>query len=109
MNSILGFNKNMKIKVLSKLLLGLGFAAICLAVLVSGDDIFFMLDVKIIVILILYFPIMTIMNGKRMWEIEKECQACEFEMRWSKCPGFTDIVCNCVEEGFIRPRAKTTK
>ena len=109
MNSVLGFTENMKVKVLSKLLLGAGFAAICLAILVFGDDLFYMIDAKILAILILYLPVMTIMNGKRLWEIEKECKDCEFGMRWSKCPGFTEIVCNCVEEGFIQPRAKTTK
>ncbi|MFW9847832.1 MAG: hypothetical protein ACFFF4_01765 [Candidatus Thorarchaeota archaeon] len=106
LSSALGFNENMRIKVLSKLLLGSGFAAVCLSILVSGNDILFMLDVKIIIILILYFPVMAIMNAKRMLEIEKECTACDFKMRWSKCPGFRDIVCDAVDGGFIRPKDK---
>jgi hypothetical protein len=106
LNSILGFNENMKVKVVSKLLLGAGFAAICLGILVFGGDIFYRIDLKIFAIFILYLPVMTLMNGKRMWDIEKECADCDFKMRWSKCPGFRDIVCEGVEEGFIRPNEK---
>jgi hypothetical protein len=40
---------------------------------------------------------------KRIAEVEKECTKCEYEMRWSKCPGFKDILCPLVDTKFLYP------
>ena len=105
-SSAIGLTEHLKVKIAAKFLLGSGFASLCMAILIIGDDLFVQIELKFILILILYLPVMTIMNGKRMWEIEKECADCEYEMRWSKCPGFKDIVCNTIEEGFLHPEKK---
>ncbi len=100
--SATGLTSNMKIKILAKFLLGAGFAAITVSILVAGDDILLNIDGKILFILLMYLPVMTIMNAKRMWEIENACKDCEHKMRWSRCPGFKDIICKTIVEGFVK-------
>ena len=90
-------------KMTAKLLLGSGFAALCFAVLLYGDSIFAEFDFKILVILALYFPVMFVLNAKRLLETSRECNSCEFKMRWSRCPGFRELVCRLLEKGFVRP------
>lgn len=98
-----GVTSNKKIKVVSKLLLGSAFAFICFSILIQGGDLFVQFEQKVFSILLLYIPIITLLNAKRGWEMEKDCKACDYKMRWSRCPGFKDLICKHIDEGFIIP------
>ncbi|TFG95142.1 hypothetical protein E4H12_13910 [Candidatus Thorarchaeota archaeon] len=87
-------------KVGSKFLLGTGFAFICWAILLY-EGLFTNLVPKTLLILILYIGFITILNIKRSFEIFKECENCEFKMRWSKCPGFRDAACRLIDQDFL--------
>jgi hypothetical protein len=94
------------VKVVSKFLLGSGFAGICWSILLIDGLLSEYLTFKLLFIVILYLGFITILNIKRSLEIFKECESCEFKMRWSKCPGFRNIACKLVEEGFVYPEKK---
>jgi len=89
-----------RVKIGSKFLLGTGFAFICWAVLLY-EGLFTNLVPKALLILMLYFGFVTILNIKRSLEIFKECEACEFKMRWSKCPGFRDAACKLLDAEML--------
>jgi len=91
-----------RIKIGSKFLLGTGFAGICWSTLLF-EGLFTNLTGKVIIILFLYFGFVTILNIKRSLEIFKECEGCEFKMRWSKCPGFRDAACKLIDADLIYP------
>ena len=91
-------------KVGSKFLLGSGFAGTCWSVLLY-EGFFTYLVPKLFLILILYLGVITILNIKRSLEIFKECEECEFKMRWSKCPGFRDAACKLIDEEFLQPES----
>lgn len=101
-----GLTERIKVKIGAKLLLGSGFAAICVSILIFGGNLLVQSNEKVLLILLMFLSVMTILNGKRMWEIEQECLACEYRMRWSKCPGFKDIVCKSIDAGFVKPKEK---
>jgi len=87
-------------KVGSKFLLGFGFAGICWSTLLF-EGLFTNLVPKIVLILMLYLGFITILNIKRSLEIFKECEECEFKMRYSKCPGFRDWACKLIDADFL--------
>jgi len=91
-----------RVKIGSKFLLGSGFAGICWSILLF-EGLFTNLTAKVVLILILYFGFVTILNIKRSLEIFKECEGCEFKMRWSKCPGFRDAACKLIDADLIYP------
>ena len=91
-----------KLKVGSKFLLGTGFAGICWSTLLY-EGVFTYFVPKIFFILMLYFGFITILNIKRSLEIFKECESCEYKMRWSKCPGFRDTACKLLEVEMLYP------
>jgi len=93
-----------KLKVGSKFLLGSGFAGICWSILLY-EGVFTNLVPKIFIILMLYFGFITILNIKRSLEIFKECESCEYKMRWSKCPGFRDSACKLIELEMLHPES----
>jgi len=95
-----------KAKVVSKFLLGSGFASICWSILLIDGLLSPILFFKMLFILILYLGFVTILNIKRSFEIVHECKNCEYKMRWSKCPGFRSIACRLIEEGFVFPDCK---
>ncbi len=94
-------------KVASKFLLGSGFAFICWSVLLF-EGLFTNLAPKILLILLLYLGFVTILNIKRSFEIFKECEHCEYKMRWSKCPGFRDAACKLINADFLYPEQSKT-
>ena len=98
-----GVTSNKPIKAVSKLLLGSAFAFICFSILIIGGDLFVQFDLKVLTILFIYIPVITILNAKRGWEMEKDCKACDHKMRWSRCPGFKDLICKHIDEGFVIP------
>lgn len=101
--SLSGATENRKrAKLGSKFLLGSGFAGICWSILLF-EGISTSLVQKGLLIVILYFGFITILNIKRSLEIFKECEACEFKMRWSKCPGFRDAACKLLDEEMLYP------
>ncbi|MHA2313526.1 MAG: hypothetical protein ACXADC_15395 [Candidatus Thorarchaeota archaeon] len=104
--SALHLTDNRKLKVLSKLFLGSSFACISWAILLA-DGLTSNLELKLALILTLYLVVVAVLGYRRVVEIEKECKACEYEMRWSKCPGFKDILCPLVDFNFLYPESIT--
>ena len=99
--SLSGITENRKrVKIGSKFLLGSGFAGICWSTLLF-EGLFTYLVPKLMIILMLYLGFITLLNIKRSLEIFKECEACEFKMRWSKCPGFRDAACKLIDNEFL--------
>jgi hypothetical protein len=98
----LGLTENKSLKVLSKLILGASFACVGWAVLLA-EGFESHIEIKVTVILSLYLFIVFIMAIRRVTEIEKVCSECEYKMRWSRCPGFKEILCPLVEKGFLQP------
>jgi hypothetical protein len=96
-------DRGTKTKIASKFLLGSSFAGICWSILLINGLFSSGLEVKLLFILALYLGFVTILNAKRSMEVFKECEECEYKMRWSKCPGFREIACKLVEEGFVYP------
>lgn len=88
-------------KVGSKFLLGSGFAGISWSILLF-EGLFTNIVTKGLLIVMLYFGFITILNIKRSLEIFKECEGCEFKMRWSKCPGFRDVACKLIDQDFLQ-------
>ena len=95
-----------KLKIASKFILGTSFASISWSILLIDGLLSPGLEVKLLFILILYLVFVTGLNIKRSYEIFHECEDCEYKMRWSKCPGFREIACRLVEEGFVAPEVK---
>jgi hypothetical protein len=102
MISALNRNDNKRIKVLAKLMLGSSFACVSWSILIA-DGLETNIELKIGFIFFLYFVVIALLGAKRIAEIEKECTECEYEMRWSKCPGFKDILCPLVDASFLYP------
>ncbi|MFW9801939.1 MAG: hypothetical protein ACFFFC_04775 [Candidatus Thorarchaeota archaeon] len=100
--SALHLTDNKRLKVLSKLILGSSFACISWAILLA-DGLTTNLELKFALIVTLYLIVVTVLGYRRVIEVEKECMACEFKMRWSKCPGFKDILCPLVDSNFLYP------
>ncbi len=88
-------------KVLSKFLLGSGFAGICWSILLIEGIFASTLPAKLLLIVILYLGFITILNIKRSLEIFRECESCEYKMRWSKCPGFREVACKLLDVEFL--------
>jgi hypothetical protein len=97
-------DRGKKAKIASKFILGSSFASICWSILLLNGLFSPGLEVKVLLILILYLGFVTILNIKRSLEIFKLCEDCEYKMRWSKCPGFREIACRLVDEGFVSPK-----
>lgn len=102
--SILHLTENKKIKALSKSLLGIAFTAVSWAILLNDGDLWSNIAGKAVVIIGLYLAVITLMTIRRILEISDTCENCEYKMRWSKCPGFQDLVCRLIDEGFIHPK-----
>ena len=103
--SVLNRSENRGVKILSKLMLGSSFAAIVWAVLLA-DGLETNLELKVGFIVILYLAVVTMLMVKRIAEVEKECNKCEYEMRWSRCPGFKEILCPLVDARFLHPKTQ---
>jgi hypothetical protein len=103
LSSAFHLTENKKVKVLSKILLGFAFAAVSWAILLNDGILLANLANKMALILALYLAVITVLTIRRLLEISKTCEACEYRMRWSKCPGFNNLVCSLIEEGFIKP------
>ncbi|MFX1368472.1 MAG: hypothetical protein ACFFAY_07750 [Promethearchaeota archaeon] len=100
--SALNRSENRHVKVLSKLMLGSSFACISWSIMLA-DGLETNLEVKMGFIFFLYLVVVTILGIKRIAEVERECAECEYEMRWSKCPGFRDILCPLIDASYLRP------
>lgn len=99
-------DRGTKAKIASKFILGFSFAGICWSILLANGLLAQGLEIKFLFILTLYLVFVTILNIKRSYEVFHECELCEYKMRWSKCPGFRDIACKLVAEGFVYPEEK---
>ena len=106
LGSILHLTENKKVKVVAKILLGAAFAAMVWSILLYEGSVTSALNEKIGLILILYFPIIMLMNARRMVEIGKTCEGCDYKGRWSRCPGFEDLLCDMVEKEFLHPEPR---
>ncbi|MFW9918096.1 MAG: hypothetical protein ACFFED_00695 [Candidatus Thorarchaeota archaeon] len=101
--SAAGLTENKKLKAISKLILGTSFSLVVVSILIAGGDILVQLDMKALLIIIVYLPVIGLLSAKRLLEMQKECEACEYKMRWGKCPGFRDILCDYINNGFLLP------
>ncbi|MHA1819804.1 MAG: hypothetical protein ACTSU2_10615 [Promethearchaeota archaeon] len=83
--SIVGLTKNKKVKILSKIVIGLGLAQI-----LAG---FWYMPLpkwlNIVVIILFSQGLSTIMNIKRVLEMNKICDKCEWKRDWEHCPGMS--------------------
>ncbi|MFX0107479.1 MAG: hypothetical protein ACFE7R_04280 [Candidatus Hodarchaeota archaeon] len=101
LSSALHLNESTRAKALSKILLGSSFASICVSILIAGGDITAQFNAKALLIFLIYVPVITLMNAKRMYEIFRECEDCEYKTRWSRCPGFHVQVCRMIDAGYV--------
>lgn len=104
--SLSGLTKRKVLKAISKLILGTSFSFIVIFILIAGGDIFFQFELKVLLVLLFYFPVIGVLSAKQMIEMQKGCESCDYKMRWSRCPGFAGIVCDLVDQGFIIPKPK---
>lgn len=104
--SLSGLTKRKALKAVSKLILGTSFSFIVIFILIAGGDIFIQFELKVLVILLFYFPVISVLSAKQMIEMQKGCESCDYKMRWSRCPGFAGMVCDLVDQGFIAPKSK---
>ena len=56
---------------------------------------------KIIAVLMIWMTINSLMSAQRMYETGKTCEACKYKARWSRCPGFRDVVKKLLDGGFL--------
>ncbi|TXT54109.1 MAG: conserved membrane protein of unknown function [Candidatus Thorarchaeota archaeon] len=93
-----------RVRIGKKFLLGFSFACVSISILIAGGSIEYLLTEKMTLIYILYLGFIVFLSIKRALEISNTCEACEFKMRWSRCPGFHDIICSLITHGYIQPR-----
>lgn len=98
---LLRFSESRRRKVATKFVLGTSFSMIFFLIATAGGSIEFLIEAKTILIFLLYFGVFTFLLAKRAWEFLKTCEACEYKMRWSKCPGFIDTICELIDEKFV--------
>lgn len=99
-----GLVKDKMLRVFSKLILSSSFSCITWSILIANGSLSSGIESKFLLIFLLYLLVVTGLNMKRITELGKTCDACEYKMRWSRCPGFKSTVCQLLEEGFVRPR-----
>lgn len=104
LSSGLGFRRDKKLKVFSKLILSSSFAFVTWSILIANGPLLSGIESKLLLVFLLYLFVVTGLNIKRIVELRKTCDACDYKVRWSRCPGFKDTVCRLLEEGFVRPR-----
>lgn len=89
-------------RLVRKLVLGCSFALVSFSILIFGNSIFYLFEQKFFLLFMIYFTLVSIMSGKRMWEISQTCEKCEYSMQWSICPGFNNIVSKLYRNGFLK-------
>lgn len=99
-----GLARDKKLRVFTKLILSSSFACITLSILIANGSLSSGIESKLLLVFLLYLFVVTGLNIKRIVELSKICDACEYKMRWSRCPGFKDTVCRLLEKGFVQPR-----
>ena len=57
---------------------------------------------KIVAVFVVWMTLNTLMSAQRMYETGKTCEACDYKARWSKCPGFRDVVRKLCDAGFLK-------
>jgi len=98
------FSDSRKGRLIRKLILGSSFALVSFSILIFGGSIFYMFKEKFLFFVLIYYPLFSIMSAKRLWEVSKTCNQCEYSMKWSKCPGFHEIVSKLGQNGFLMTR-----
>jgi len=96
-------SENQNLKILSKFFLGSSFAMISWSILINNGLFSPGIEYKLSLILLLYLFVVTLLSAKRIIEVGKTCERCEYKMRWSKCPGFRKILCDLIMYSFIYP------
>ncbi|MDF1538308.1 MAG: hypothetical protein P1Q69_05350 [Candidatus Thorarchaeota archaeon] len=107
--SLLHLSESTRKKIATKFLLGSSFSAIFILVVTAGGSIEFMIQEKYILVFALYLVVFTFLLVKRAHEFLKICEPCEYKMRWSRCPGFIDTVCELIDRRFVVPRETENK
>jgi hypothetical protein len=99
--SITGLTEKRKIKFFSKFLLGSAFSSVTWSILIAGESLSYGLAEKLFFIFILYSIVMVFLSAKHIIEYNTTCMDCEYKMRWSRCPGFGENLCELISEGFL--------
>jgi len=95
--SVFKITKYRIIKILSKILIGIGTGFITTAVLFSTGPLWFR-----ILIILFFFQITTaIVNVKRSYDIHKTCKRCEFKEDWDQCVGMKESMEFFRKSGFL--------
>jgi hypothetical protein len=97
------------LKILSKGFLSGSFAIVCWSILLNNGLLSPGIESKIILILLLYLGVVSLLSAKRIIELGRTCERCEYQMRWSQCPGFKEILCDLLENDFLYPEKATEK
>ncbi len=106
---ILHLSESKRKKIATKFLLGSSFSAIFILVVTAGGSIELMIQEKYALVFALYLLVFTFLLIKRAREFLKICEPCEYKMRWSRCPGFIDTVCELIDRSFVVPRETENK
>ncbi len=104
--SVTGLTDRRKIKFFSKFLLGSAFASVVWSILIAGESISYGLGGKLFFIFFLYSVVMIFLSAKHIIEYNTTCRDCEYKMRWSRCPGFGENLCELINEGFLLSEKK---
>jgi len=86
--SILGLAKKKKIKIFTKIIIGIGIA-FCVAALWSLPYTF---KTRFILVLLFFMIGHIFINSMRTWDIYKTCNACEYKFDWKNCPGMSYLI-----------------
>ncbi|MGY5874126.1 MAG: hypothetical protein RTU30_00130 [Candidatus Thorarchaeota archaeon] len=107
--SLLNKSENRGVKVFSKFVLSSSFALVCWSILLADGLFSPGIEYKLFLIVFLYLAVVSMLSTKRIIELGKTCEVCDYKMRWSKCPGFHDILCDLLDESFLFPEDKNTE
>jgi hypothetical protein len=100
--SLIKLTKIKIIKIISKVLIGIGLGFIISSIILTEFPLWF----KILIILV-FLQITTVgVNLKRIYEIEKICKQCSYNEDWDNCPGMKESMYYFNLSGFTLPRKK---
>jgi hypothetical protein len=95
--SIFGLTKRKPIKIVSKILIGIGSAFVIAAIMTIP----LLIYLRLFIVLIFTQIVTAIMGLKRQKEMNKICNACEYQNNRNICPGMGVIQQNMKRLGFI--------
>jgi len=95
--SIFGFTERKKIKITSKILIGMGSAFVIASIMTINTEIW----LRLLIVLIFSQSIMSVMGIKRQKEMKRICNTCEYQNNRNICPGMGVIQRNMRRLGYV--------